>query len=212
MYAAIGASETVGVGTDIPAEQAWPEVFRRMALPYAEFHNLGRSGSTTAEALQEQVPQAVAMEPDIVTVWLNVNDLLSLVPPGTYEEQLGTLVHELRRGGATQVLVATTPRLESLPAYLACRPSPPPATPACPLDFQLPPAALIQLAVDAYNAAIVRVSEREGAILVDLGVFGDAPAEHPEYVAADGFHPSTEGAAAVAGAFADALLTSGMPR
>jgi len=211
VYDAVGASETVGVGTEDPLREAWPRVFWRTALPDAVYYNFGRSGSTTAEALTEQVPQAVAVDPDVVTVWLNVNDLIALVPPSTYEDQLGSLVGRLRRDGATQVLVATTPRLDSLPMYLACRPSPPPDAPPCPVDFVLPPPELVRAAVDAYNRAIVRVTEREGAILVDLGVFGDAPAEHPEYVAPDGFHPSAEGAAAVAGAFVEAWRRAAPP-
>src|SRR5437667_5120333 len=32
-YVAIGASETVGVGSDVPLRDAWPQVFFRTALP-----------------------------------------------------------------------------------------------------------------------------------------------------------------------------------
>jgi acyl-CoA thioesterase I len=205
VFAAVGASETVGMGTDDPIRDAWPKVLWRSALADAAYYDLGIPGATTAEALTLQAPQAVAIAPDVVTVWLNVNDLIAQVPADTYEDQLGELVRQLRRGGQTQVLVATTPDLRSLPVYLACRPAPPADGPVCPVPFRLPPPSQVRAAVDAYNAAIERVVEREGATLVDLGAFGDAPAQHPEYVAEDGFHPSTEGAVAIAQAFATAL-------
>ncbi|TMC01696.1 MAG: SGNH/GDSL hydrolase family protein, partial [Chloroflexi bacterium] len=57
----------------------------------------------------------------------------------------------------------------------------------------------------AYNAAIAAVVAREGATLVDLYAAGDVPDQHPGYVSRDGFHPSAEGAAAIAATFAAAL-------
>jgi len=205
VYAAVGASETVGIGTDDPVRDAWPKVLWRDALADAVFYDLGVPGSTTAEALTLQVPQAIALEPDVVTVWLNVNDLIAGVPSARYEMQLGRLVHQLRGGGSTEVFVATTPRLDSLPAYLECRPGPPSFGASCPLPRLLPGPKVVRTAVDRYNAAIERVVQREGAVLVDLHGFGDAPADHPEYIAIDGFHPSSEGAAVIASAFEDAL-------
>ncbi len=63
--------------------------------------------------------------------------------------------------------------------------------------------------MDAYNVAIRDEAARAGAIVVDLQAFGNAPVEHPDWVAADGFHPSTAGAKAVAKAFA-AQLPAGL--
>jgi acyl-CoA thioesterase I len=209
VYAAVGASETVGVGTPDPLRQAWPRVLWKTTLPGAVFYDFGVSGSTVAQAEQEQVPGAQAVHPDVVTVWLNVNDLIARVPVPTYEAQLDTLVAALRQGGATQVLVATAPRLDSLPAYRACYPT---LSPTCTIADQLrtaglalPSPAEVRSMVDGYNAAIRRVVAKEGAILVDLGSLGNAPAQHPEYVAEDGFHPSAEGAQVIAATFAAAM-------
>src|SRR5205807_10567600 len=49
--------------------------------------------------------------------------LIAGVSPGDYEAELADLVHRLRRNGATRVLVANTPDLDRLPAYLRCRTS-----------------------------------------------------------------------------------------
>lgn len=205
IYVAIGASETSGVGTEDPFTQAWPKVLWRESLPEAVLYDLGRPGSTLAEALVEQAGQAGALDPDVVTIWLNVNDMVEQVPVALYERDLRRMLEPLTRTGAS-VLVATTPRIDSLPIYLACRPDPPADGPSCPApDISLPTPAEIQAIVAGYNAAIERVAAETGAIVVDLQVYGDAPVTHPDWIAPDGFHPSADGARVIAETFAEAL-------
>ena len=70
----------------------------------------------------------------------------------------------------------------------------------------LPPPDEVKALVEAYNAAITRVAARHGAVVVDLAAQASANLDqHPEYVSADGLHPSSKGAAAIAAAFASAL-------
>lgn len=205
VYVAIGASESAGVGTQDPFSQAWPKVLWRDSLPEAVLYDLARPGSTLAEALAEQSSEARRLHPDVVTVWLNVNDLIEEHPVATYERELKRLIFPLTGSGAT-VLVATTPRIDSLPIYLACRPNPPPDGPSCPQPgVALPTPAEVRSMVAGYNDVIRRVAAEAGAIVVDLQLFGDAPAQHPEWIAEDGFHPSARGAEVIAEAFADAL-------
>ncbi len=207
-YVAVGASETVGVGADDPEAEAWTSVLHRRGLTRgATFVNVGVSGSTVQAALTAQVPGAVAEEPDLVTVWLNVNDLVRFVPVERYETDLGTLVRNLRRGGETEVAIANTPPIEDLPIVRACLPNPP-AGSRCRLPLSLPGPDPVVALVTQYNQAIARVAEREGAVLVDLhaaGVAARTAGGLDELVSADGFHPSTEGHAAVAEAFRTAL-------
>lgn len=206
VYAAIGASETAGVGTQDPARQSWPQQLYQRLPATTVYYNFGIPAETTAAALRDEVPPALAAQPTLVTVWLNVDDLVAGVGAGDYEAQLDGLVAALRRGGAARVLVANTPRLDRLPAYAACRPNPPPGSPRCPLSgVVLPAPDQLDALIQAYNAAIARVVQRQGAVLVDLYGPGAVSDQHPEYVSADGFHPSAEGAAAIAGAFAAAL-------
>lgn len=196
VYVAVGASDSVGVGATDPATEAWPVVLLHTLPKGSRFTNVAVSGSTTEQALSEQVPKAVALDPDLVTVWLNVNDLRALVTPERYGEQLRTLVHQLRRGGETEVLVANTPELDSLPAIAG-------------LGIA---SDLIERQVDRYNEVIEDVVGDEGAVLVDL----HEPSEEAEQdgtfrslVGTDGFHPSTAGHAKVAASFAEALEDAG---
>src|SRR2546425_9100973 len=139
VYAAIGASETYGVGAGNP-RQAWPQVFTDDVLPRsAVLHNFGIPGATTAQALLDEVPAALAVHPTVVTVWLNVNDLINGVAAPDYESQLRQVLRALRRGGQARVLVANTPDLAQLPAYRACLPAAPAGGPSCLMPHGVPP-------------------------------------------------------------------------
>jgi lysophospholipase L1-like esterase len=203
VYAAIGASETYGIGANDRYRQAWPQVFFNDVLPSsAVLYNFGIPGATTAQALQDEVPAAVAVHPSVVTVWLNVDDLIRGVSASDYEAQLRQLLHSLRRGGQTQVLVANTPDLGQLPAYRACLPNAPTGGPACLVpDGLVPTPQVIAAAIDAYNAAISTAAKAEGATLVDLHLNDAQISQHPEWLSADGFHPSEQGYAVIAKLF-----------
>lgn len=195
VYVAVGASENVGVGADDPATQAWPRLFHARAVPGTRFVDVGVSGATVTDALQTQLPRALAEDPDVVTVWLAVNDVLALAPVTSYEGQLRNLVHALRQGGRTEVLVGNVPPLDRLPAYLACLPGAHSDLP-CTLPF-VPPRAEVRATVAQFNAAIARVVQEEGAVGVDLSARRDLV----ELTSDDGFHPSTRGHRLVARAF-----------
>jgi lysophospholipase L1-like esterase len=205
VYVAIGASETIGIGTDDPIRQAFPQqLYQRLDLSTV-MYDFGLPGETTEAALRDELGPALAVHPTLATVWLNVDDLVAGVAVADYEVRLEQIVSGLRAAGV-RVLLANTPHLDRLPAYAACRPNPP-AGPPCPLGaaVTLPPPDRVEALVTEYNAAIARVAARQGAVLVDLYAAGEVPVLHPEYVGRDGFHPSAAGASAIAGTFATAL-------
>ena len=206
VYAAIGASETYGIGATDRYRQAWPQIFYNDVLPRsAVLYNFGIPGATTAQALHDEVPAAVAVHPTVVTVWLNVNDLIGGVAAPTYEAQLRQVLKALRRGGKARVLVANTPDLAQLPAYRACFPNAPAGGPACLIpDALLPTPQAVAAAVAAYNAATTQAVNLEGATLVDLYLNGGQISQHPEWISGDGFHPSGQGYAVIAKLFEDA--------
>ncbi len=197
-YVAVGASESVGLGAANPVRDAWPQVFYRSALPArATFVDLAISGDTVSDALGDQLPDAEALHPNLVTVWLNVNDLVAGISPAEYGRQLAQLLAGLQAAGATRVLVANVPPVDRLPG--------------------LPTAAagsVVSQLVDQYNAVIAQTVAAARGVLVDLhriGLAAEADGTFASLVSADGFHPSTAGHAAVAAAFAHALTVAGGP-
>ena len=201
LYVSVGASETTGVGSDQPLRDAWSRVLHRTALPPGSIHvNMGIPGATVAQALTEEVPATIEARPHLVTVWLNVNDIIRGLSTADYERQLDSLVRQLRRGGLTRVLVANTPPLDQLPAYQLGR------------MLADVTAADLNAVVGEYNAAIARVAQRQGAFVVDLhaaGMAARAAGTEASLISRDGFHPSTAGHARIAEVFAGVLKASG---
>lgn len=202
VYVAVGASETTGVGSDQPLRDGWPRVLHRTALPAgAVFVNMGIPGATVAQALAEEVDDTVAARPNLITVWLNINDIARGVSTADYERQLETLLRALRRSPTTKVLVANTPPLDQLPAYQAGR-----------LLGAFPGPDAVNTVVAEYNEAIARVVKRQGAFLVDLHAVVMAArtaGTEASLISRDGFHPSNAGHARVAEAFAEVLRQAG---
>ena len=187
-YVAIGASDAVGVGVEDPATQGWVPQFGASLGSDTHVVNLGVSGSTLAQALREQVGPAVDAHPDVVTVWLAVNDINARVPLESYEADLDTLLGDLEPTGA-RVLVGNVPDLSVVAAYQGVDP------------------AQLQAEVQRWNAVIDAVAARHGATVVDLYARWQEVAQHPEYLSADGFHPSADGYARLAEVFEEAYAS-----
>src|SRR5918912_574483 len=94
-YAALGASDAVGVGATHPESEGWVPRFGASLGADTRILNLGVSGSTLAQALQEQLPPALDAHPDVVTVWLAVNDLNARTPLDRYTADLDNLLGRL---------------------------------------------------------------------------------------------------------------------
>jgi lysophospholipase L1-like esterase len=185
-YVALGASDAVGVGARDPATEGWvPRLGARLG-PNARVVNLGVGGSTLAQAIDEQLGPALDAQPDVVTVWLAVNDLNGQVALKRYAADLDSLLGQLETSHA-RVLVGNVPDLGSVAAYRGIDPGP------------------LRAEVDRWNRVIADTSARHGASLVDLHSRWRDVAQHPEYLSADGFHPSSEGYQALADVFGQVL-------
>ena len=210
VYAAVGASETAGWGAGNFRTESWPRVLLDMALPDFKLVNLGLPGATVERAIERELPKLERAEPDIVTVWLNANDILQGVSPAQYKQDFHRLLRRIKRTDPQQILVANTPPLETLPAYRACRPDPPEDGPFCFLGSSLPSPSEMRTLVDRYNEIIKKSVKRVGASLVDLySSAREAQRLGTDglLVSGDGLHPSTEGHRAIAESFSDKVET-----
>lgn len=185
-YVAIGASDSAGVGATAPEQESWPAVLHRRLPAGSRLVNLGISGSLLRQALDQQLPVALESAPDLVTVWLAVNDYGARVPLEPYLADLNTMLGELRSKTRATILVGNVPDLSAIPA-------------AGRFDLRF---------VDRWNAGIGEVVRRHEATLVDLRTTWQEVREHPEYISSDGFHPSTAGYRRLA----DVFYASAAPR
>jgi lysophospholipase L1-like esterase len=185
-YVALGASDAAGVGVEDPQRDGWvPILGRRLPQP-ARVINLGIPGVRLQEALEVELPPALDAQPDLITVWLVVNDVLGGVPLGQYRAALGRLLGELRAGTRAAIAVGNVPDAPAQSAYLG-----------------VPPAVRPGLTA-AWNDAIAGAVQEHGLLLVDLYRRWPVP-DHPEYIGPDGLHPTATGYRTLAETFLQVL-------
>ena len=150
-YAALGDSFTEGMNDPgvAGAFRGWAD---RLAERLSEDHprmayaNLAVRGRLFDAIVDEQVPAALRLRPDLVSFAGGANDALR---PGFNPHRIGTRLHEVVRvlsASGAQVILFTAPT-----------PSP-----------RLPGAGLLQNRLTDLNRTVTRVAKRHGAILVEL--------------------------------------------
>ncbi len=80
-YVALGDSQTEGVGDPVrPGRlRGWARRLHEVLLldhRGLRLHNLARSGAVVADVRRAQLPRALALEPDLITLLIGVNDAL----------------------------------------------------------------------------------------------------------------------------------------
>ena len=199
-YVALGASDAAGVGASDPNRTAYvPIIISRLPKGSAAL-NLGIDGETLHRALQDELPQAIAAKPTLITVWLVGNDFKSCVPLQQYGADLDTLLTQLQRQTTAHIFVANAPDFSALPAVQAQ---------AASGSFCGAPGsqASIRGLAQQWNQVINASVAAHHDTLVDL--FNSDLASHPGYVASDGFHPSDQGYLALANLFWSAITAQG---
>ena len=188
IYVAIGASDTFGLGADDPQTQNWPSDLAMMLGPGVHLINLGIPGVVLHQALDAEVPVAIDAHPNLITIWLAVNDLGNDVPINSYAHDLDLMLSRLQAGAPhARIVVANVPDLRLVPYFSYIDPQ------------------TLYARVQSYNAVIAGAVKRHHVILVDIFSRWQELRQHPEYISGDGFHPSTLGYAKLAGLFYQTL-------
>lgn len=175
-YVAIGASDTFGIGTDDPQTESWPADLAAKLGNDVRFINLGIPGVDASGALHTELPVALDIHPDLITVWLAVNDIADNVSLTEYRSNLDALLQQLRRAAPqARIAMANVPDLTLLP------------------HFQSYDQQALRDKIVAYNAIIAALAQRYHVLLIDLYTRWTDLATHPEYISDDGFHPNAIG-------------------
>ncbi len=185
-YVAIGDSQTEGLwdGDDASGLVGFADRLAAMIDthdPGVMYANLAIRGRRIKDLLNEQLPAALALQPDLISVCIGMNDVTR---PGLHFGQalaeLDDLHTRLAASGAT-VVTTTFPDIAKI----------------------LPIGRVIGSRVEQINAEIRKAAARYGFRLVDLY---DAPSmTHPDTWSADRVHGSAAGHRLFAAAAAEAL-------
>jgi lysophospholipase L1-like esterase len=167
-FVALGDSFTEGL--DDPREdqqgyRGWADRFAQLLAaqqPGLRYANLAVRGKVLRQVADEQVPQAIAMSPDLVSVAAGGNDLLRLrSDPDTLAQSFDEVIRTLLMTGC-RVLIFTG------------------------FDPRFPVLRLIRGRVAAYNMHLRAIAERHGCLVVDL--WGMSVLRDPRAWSADRLH------------------------
>ncbi|BBZ28788.1 lysophospholipase [Mycolicibacterium madagascariense] len=189
-YVAIGDSQTEGLwdGDDATGVRGFAD---RLAERLEDLHpgvryaNLAVRGRRIRDVLDDQLPAAVAMRPDLITSCIGMNDVTR--PGRTFDAALADIdvLHQrLAETGAT-IVTTTFPDLAEI----------------------LPVGRFLAGRVLRINAVIRAAADRHGFRLVDL--YGAPSLSDPAIWSPDRVHGSPAGHAVFAAAAADALNLPG---
>lgn len=177
-YVALGASDAVGIGSNIPGSQGYVPLVAAHLPKGSHVINLGISGIRLHEALTQELPLALSTSPNLITIWLVANDFVDGVTYDNYLHDLNILLQQLHVRTHARIVMANLPDLTRLPAF---------ANETSSQKTQM------VVAIQKWNSGIAQLAKHCGVALVDLFSQGSQITAHPEYISGDGFHPSPSG-------------------
>ena len=178
-YAVIGDSYSIGEGAT--ERQSWPALLTRhltsRVRPVELVSNPARTGWTTQDAIERELPAFRAAEPDFATLMIGVNDWVQAVDGATFRKRLGHLLDEMLKilPNDKRLLVINIP------------------------DFSVTPDGPnyahgrdIRAGLANFNRIIADEAQKRRVRVVDIFPLSQKMHRHPELIAADGLHPSAK--------------------
>lgn len=162
----------------------------RAGAPDLTFTNLGVGGAKAADVLRDQLPRAIALQPDLVTLVVGANDV-PVTPGDEFARDYRALVQQLCVGVNGLIAIATIPGFGHL-------------LPSSYAGFR----ELVDARISEFNRVIADAARECGALLVDLQ--HRAETQDRRNISRDGVHPNARGYRIMARAFIDELNTAGL--
>jgi lysophospholipase L1-like esterase len=178
-YAAIGDSYSIGEGAS--PNESWPAVLTRhlnaQGVNVDLVANPSRTGWTTQQAIDHELPIFVAAKPNFATLQIGVNDWVQGVDAETFRKRFVALVDRMLEvlPNKNRLLIVTIP------------------------DFGVTPTGPryargrnISEGIAAFNKIVSEESPKRGLRVVDVFQLTKRMDNDPTLVAADGLHPSAK--------------------
>lgn len=189
VYAALGDSTVYGLGASSPNTNYVGRLFASLQWEYpsARLTNLGTCLATAADVLAEQVPNAILLQPQLVTLSVGPNDLRQGRGPDDFGRRVEVILERLDRETDAAVVLNALPDLGSAPRF---RPE---------------ERSMVAALTRHYNHALRHVADSFDVDLVDLELGDRAESELHRLFSEDGYHPSDAGYAVWAGVLWEAV-------
>ena len=176
LYVALGDSTGAGVGA---REGGYVlRLFNRLVerRPGSKLTNLCVSGATTEDLIRGQLERSVALNPDLVTVGIGINDIGHGLTLDQFSRNYEEILKTLREKTHAEILVTNIPDISSAPRIPG------------------PMRGEYQRQIVQFSQRLEEIAKRHGVTVFDIyTITRDELPSHPEYFSADGFHPSDRG-------------------
>lgn len=176
VYVALGDSTGAGIGARDGGYVV--RLFKNIEerRPGSKLNNLCVSGADTDDVVRAQLDQAVAMNPDLVTVGIGINDIGHGLTLEQFSRNYEQILSMLKEKTSARIVVTNLPDISSAPRI------PGPAR----NEYQR---QIIQ-----FSQRLEEIAARHGVTVFDIyTITTEELASHPEYFSSDGFHPSDAG-------------------
>jgi len=172
-FVALGDSYTIG--TSVAEAERWPNQLVERVDELELVGNPAVNGFTSADLINDELPQLDALQPDLVSVLIGVNDVVQGVPDSQYAGDVAIIMEELLTHlPPNRILCVATPDYTVTPSGAAF------GDPAQQSD-----------AIVRFNAILREACEhREIRFVPEIFEISQAALEDPSLVADDGLHPS----------------------
>jgi len=177
-YVVLGDSTSISQGGDYDRGYARESARFIAGKGYnVTFQNFGISGARAADLLEKQIPKAAAIKPDIVLIAVGANDTTHFTDTDNVRRDLASVIAKLKKANpAVRILLTGSPQMGSVPRFPE-----PSKTIMRQRSAQINTA--VRGLVNNNQVYFVPIAEETGPIFT----------RHPEYYAADNFHPNTTG-------------------
>jgi lysophospholipase L1-like esterase len=139
--------------------------------------NLGAGGATASGVRSRQLPRAVELRPDLVTLSVGPNDITDKRDLESYARDIDTILETLTRRTSAIVVVNLIPDLTVTPRFSGTE-----------IESSL------RRRVVAFNEVLARQARAYGAEVVDLYAASQREVPgRPGLIGPDRYHPSDEG-------------------
>jgi lysophospholipase L1-like esterase len=153
-------------------------LFKRLEerRPQSKLSNLCVSGSTTADVVRNQLERGVALNPDLVTIGIGINDIGHGLTLEQFSKNFDQILSTLKEKTHATIVVTNLPDISSAPRI--------------PNSMR----SQYQRQIDEFCKRLEEIASKHGVTIFDIYTITkqELPA-HPEYFSADGFHPSDAG-------------------
>lgn len=178
-YAAIGDSYSIGEGAS--ESESWPALLAQHltagGVKVALVANPSRTGWTTQQAIDAELPVWQAARPELATVQIGVNDWVQGLDAKTFRQRLAMLLDAMQKTlpDTNRLLLVTIP------------------------DFSVTPTGAsysggrdIRSGLIEFNEIIKQEAAARGLPVVDVFSLSQKMKDNPALIATDGLHPSAK--------------------